>query len=119
MSADRLERILILWNIAEEEEDKHRAMELEVMAIEELYEIYDRDEEEHKFETEMLESLIEREWHKIQCGRDPTCHINSFFRRVTYGDHSQVCVFTIDDKLIMKNNLRPQPCGVKHKKRKI
>ena len=99
---------------AEQRNDEQMCEALDELADETKYTIRLRDQRDNDFEAEGLESLTTKDWRKINKDRDPYCHINSYIRRVTYGDHSQVCVFTVDDKLIMKNKLLMQlinePC---------
>ena len=113
------ERLLQIYDMMRDTEQKNN--EQMFKAFDELvdeteYSIKFCDQCEHNFEAEGLDSLTTEDWRKNYKARDNYSHIISYIRRVTYGDHSQVCVFVVDDKLILKNNLCPQlidePCDV-------
>ncbi len=123
---DHEERLLQIYDMMRDTEqmnDEQMFEALEELADETKYSIRLRDQHEHDFKAERLESLTSEDWRKINNDQDWHCHIISYIRRLTYGDHSQASVFTVEDKLIMKKKLCPQrinePCDVKQNKRKI
>ncbi len=99
---EELLRIYDMMRDAEQRNDEEMFEALEELADETEYSMRLRDQREHDFEAEGLESLTTEDWRNINNDRECRCQIINYIQRVTYGDHSQVCVFTVDDKLIMK-----------------